>query len=158
MRAIRIVASGAEPGTRAVEQAAGEQWDENVEAVEEDELGVLREVGDLRVIGREISLRGDPTDVRPPEAVDYWGVLVVFLVGMLVVVAVRAGPPERAALDRQGGPDGHHELESARGGVGLVREVAVQEAGNREHPEEVQADGGPDGNRASADPDNGEAG
>jgi len=54
--------------------------------------------------------------------------------------------------------DGHDELESARGGVGLVREVAVQEAGDREHPEEVEADGGPDGDRASTDPDDGETG
>ena len=39
-----------------------------------------------------------------------------------------------------------------------MREVAVQEAGDREHPEEVEADGGPDGDRASTDPDDGETG
>ena len=77
---------------------------------------------------------------------------------VLVVVTVSTGPPEGASLDGESGPDRHHELEGAGGGVGLVGEVPVQEAGDREHPEEVEADGGPDGDGAGADPDDGEAG
>ena len=77
---------------------------------------------------------------------------------MLVVVAMRAGPPERAALHGRGGPDGHHELEGPGGGVGLVREIPVEEAGDREHPEEIKSDRGPDGDGTDADPDHGETG
>ena len=39
-----------------------------------------------------------------------------------------------------------------------MREVAVEESGDCEHPEEVHADGCPDGDRAGADPNDGETG
>ena len=82
---------------------------------------------------------------------------IVFFVGVLVVVAVRVGPPECAALDCEARPDGHYELEGARCGKSFVREVAVEETGDGEHPEEVESDGSPNGDGAGSDPDDAKA-
>ena len=149
---------GAQPGAGAVGRGRGEERDEDVETIEEDQLGVFRQIGDLRIVGREVLLRGDPADVRPPEAVYHGGVLIFLFVRVLVVVTVGAGPPEGASLDGESGPDGHHELEGAGRGVGLVGEVTVEEARDGEHPEEVEADGRTHGDRADADPDDPETG
>ncbi|OBQ35954.1 MAG: hypothetical protein AN484_25985 [Aphanizomenon flos-aquae WA102] len=70
---VGVVAVGAEPGAGAVGRGCGEERDENIEAIKEDQLGVFRQIGDLRIVGREVLLRGDPADVRPPEAVDHGG-------------------------------------------------------------------------------------
>ena len=77
---------------------------------------------------------------------------------MLMVVAMRASPPERSALHRQRRPQGHDELEGSGGGIGLVRKVAVQEARDRKHAEEVKAHRGPDGDGAGPDPNDAKAG
>ena len=62
---------GRQPRAHSVEAAARKHGDEDVETIQEHELGVFREVGDLAVVGGEVLLRSDPADVRPPTAVDH---------------------------------------------------------------------------------------
>ena len=76
---------------------------------------------------------------------------------MLVVVPVVIRPPERPALHRGATPEGEQKLARARGAVRLVREIAVVNAGDGEHPHEVEGHRGPDRHRARADPDDAEA-
>src|SRR3954469_21418573 len=63
------------------------------------------------------------------------------------------GPPQRTALDGGAGEDGEEELAEARGAIALVRKIAVMDARNGKHADEIKRDRGPDGHRAPADPD-----
>ena len=139
-------------------EAYGEQGgDEGVEAIEKNQLGVFREVRDFGVIGWKIFLTRNPADVRPPEAIDHGRVFVVFFVGVLVMVSVSVGPPEGATLHGEGGPDRHDELEGTRRGKSFVRKVAMEEARDGEHAEEVEAHGRPDRDGTCSHPDDSEA-
>lgn len=82
---------------------------------------------------------------------------VLLLVAVLVMVAVMVGPPKGAALDGGAAPDGEEELAEAGGGVGLVGEIAVVDAGDGEHAQEVEGDGRPGGEGAPTGPDHSEA-
>jgi len=152
------------PGAYGLKEGAGaesgereENRDDEVEAVEPHELGEFREVLDLGVVGREIAAGRDPADMGPEEAVDVGRMGVLRIVGVEVMVAMMVGPPERAALDGRRGPQREEELADAGRAVGLVGEVAVVDAGDGKHADEVECDGGPDGDGAPADPDHGEA-
>ena len=126
---------------------------DEIEAIEPDELGELREILDLRVVGREIAFAGDPADVRPPESMDMWRVSIFRLIAVLVVMAMMIGPPERTALHGGAGEDREEKLTHARSAVGFVREIAVMDASNRKHADEVERDRGPHCKGARADPD-----
>ena len=56
------------------------------------------------------------------------------------------------------GPESEKELADARGAVGFVGEVAVMNAGDGEHPDEIERDRGPDGKGAPTHPNHREAG
>ena len=87
------------PLAKAGEQRNERDGNDGVEAVEEDKFGKFREVADLGIIGGEIARAGDPADVRPPETASAGRMDVGFFVGMLVMMAMLIGPPERAPLD-----------------------------------------------------------
>ena len=78
-------------------------------------------------------------------------------VAVQVVMAMMIGPPERAALHGGAGEHGEEELAEARRAVGLVREIAVVDARDREHADEVQGHRSPDGKGAGTGPDHAEA-
>ena len=108
-----LPAIGAEAGGEFLKEPAGgvegeahEGGDDEVEAVQEDELGVFGEVFDGAVVGGEVFAAGHPTDVAPDEAVDQSGVWVFRGIAVLMMVAVGAGPPEGAALDGKIPPTG----------------------------------------------------
>ena len=84
-------------------------------------------------------------------------VSVLGIVGVLVVMEMMVRPPERAALHGRGGPEREEELADAGGAVGLVGEIAVVDAGNGEHPQKIEGNGGPNGEGAPAHPDHSEA-
>src|SRR6185369_2763694 len=135
LRAVRMQA-----GRKVLEQHAsheGRDREENrhdeVEAVQENELGIFREIANLGVVGREIAAAGDPADVRPKETVHVWGVGVFRLIAVLVMVAVVVGPPERTALDGGAGEDREHELAETRGAIRFVREIPMMDAGDGKH-------------------------
>ena len=130
---------------------------QGVEAIEEHELGIPGQVGNLGIVGRKIAPAGDPADVRPPKAVDVGRVRVLRLVRMLVMVAVVIGPPKRPSLDGSASKKGEQELAEARGMVGLVGEIAVQDARDGEHAHEVQRHCQADGEEAGAAPNDAEA-
>ena len=67
------------------------------------------------------------------------------------------GPPERSALDGRSSPEGEQELSCPGGVVALVREIAVIDAGHREHPHQVEKTGGAHRGPAPTDPEYGEA-
>ena len=58
-----------QPSAHAVERRAEQQRDEGIETVEKDEFRELGEVFDAAVVGGEVAGVGDPSHVRPPEAV-----------------------------------------------------------------------------------------
>ena len=132
--------------------------DDCVKAVQEDQLGKLVQVADLRVVRREIAAARYPAHVGPPEPVDMGGMGVLGLVGMLVMMPVVVGPPEWPALHRGPAAEGHDELHRPRGAVGLVREVAVVDPRDRGHARQVKEDSRPDSEtRWRSCPDDAEA-
>ena len=159
-----LAAGRAERGGIELEQPAGAEeregegdGDDEVEAVEPNELGELREVLDLGVICGEIAAAGNPADLRPPETVDVGRVGVVGLVGVEMVMTVVVGPPERAALHGGASAEGEDKLAKPGRAIGFVGEVAVVDAGDKKHPDEVERHGGPDRDWADADPERGQA-
>ena len=146
-----------QPSARAVERCAEQQRDERVEAVEEDEFGILGEVLDAAVVGGEVAGVGDPAHVRPPEAVLPWRVRVRLLVRVLVVVPVVRRPPERAALDGRGAERAKQELHEPRGLEAPMREVAVVKPSDGEHPHEVERNRDSGGGPTPADPQDAKA-
>jgi hypothetical protein len=66
-------------------------------------------------------------------------------IGVHMVVAMVRRPPQRAALHRRRAEQRERELHRARGAERAVREVAVVEAGDREHAQRVQAQRNPQG-------------
>ena len=74
---------------------------------------------------------------------------------MDVMMAMVSGPPKRTALDGRRAQDGEGQLRATAGLEGLVREVTMIEAGDREHAHEVQRNGNPYGRRAPSHPEDG---
>ena len=71
------------------------------------------------------------------------GVRIPRRVGVHVVVPMVCGPPQRPALHRRRTEHGERELHRARSAEAAMREIAVVEAGDREHARGVQAGGDP---------------
>lgn len=90
---------------------------------------------------------GEPADVGPEEAVNTGRVGVDFFVGVLVVVAMDACPPEGTSLEGGAAPNGHDKLEGAGGAEGAMGKIAVVETGDSEHANHVEANGDDDGGR-----------
>ena len=130
-----------------------EDWNQQVETIEVDQFRELGQILDAAVIGREILRAGDPADVGPEEALLAHRVLVFGVIGVLVMVAMRRGPPERTALDASAAPDREDELHETRGAEGSVGEIPVEETGDRKHPDEIEGDCREDGRPAPAGPD-----
>ncbi|MDT4868667.1 hypothetical protein FQZ97_1036470 [compost metagenome] len=78
-------------------------------------------------------------------------------VGMAMVVAVVRSPPQWAALHAGGADQREHELQHARRAERAVREVAVIEAGDREHAHGVERHCRDHRGRRYADPQHGHA-
>ena len=68
-------------------------------------------------------------------------VFITFVIRVLVVVAVGARPPERAALHRGISPYGHHKLKPARRLKRFVGEIPVVKTGNGKHAHEIEKRG-----------------
>jgi len=79
------------------------------------------------------------------------------LVGMLMMVAMVVGPPERAPLHGGTGPEGEQELAKTGSAVRLMRKVAVKYPGHGKHPYKVKRDGGPHREPTPACPDHTQA-
>jgi hypothetical protein len=119
-------------------QAHGQgQRRQRVPAIQEAQLGILGEVGDALQLGLGVLGAHDPADVGIEQALHGRGVDVLRLVGVLVVVPVMGRPPQRAHLGRRAAQEGQDKLEEAAGLVGVVREVPVVAAGQREHAHRV---------------------
>src|SRR3954464_8874486 len=97
---------------------------DEVEAIQENQLRVFREVLDLRVVGREVALAGNPADVRPPETVDMRRMRVGVFIGVLVMMPMMVGPPKRSALHGRAGKHRQEKLADARSLVSFVRKIA----------------------------------
>jgi hypothetical protein len=67
-------------------------------------------------------------------------------------MAMMRRPPEWPVLQTARAGHGHDELEGTAGLVRAVREVAVEEGGDREHPERVEGDAEGDRHPADTDP------
>ena len=134
------------------EHADGEQHrHDDVEAVEPAQLGEVHEIAHALQVRRETFLRQEPAHVGAHEAVLDGRVRVLRLVRILVVIAMMRGPPDGPALHGRGAEHAEQELPDARGLERLVREVAVVEAGDREHADEIQRDAHDHRDRAHAD-------
>ena len=70
----------------------------------------------------------------------------------VVMMPVVVRPPERAALHRRRAPEREEELAAARGVIRLVGKIPVIDAGDGEHPDEVQDHRGPDREGAPTHP------
>ena len=140
------------------EQSRGEQErNEDVEAIEENQFGIFRQVPDLRVIRREVATARDPADVRPPESVHMGRVGILWFIGMLVVVAVVIRPPQGPALDAGGAEQRQEELAQPRGAVGFMGEIPVVKSGDREHPDKIERRRNGCGEPACANPNDSKA-
>jgi hypothetical protein len=154
-------ARGAEGGPEPVQQCASTEeqraenrWDDHIEAIEEDEFRIFREVAHGAVVRGEVFARGHPANMGPPKAAEAGGVDVILLVGMLVVVAMNGGPPERAALDGGIAERGEDELAETARLKAAMGKVAMIEAGDGEHPHKVECRGHDGGRPTKADGEN----
>ena len=130
---------------------------DEIEAVEEDELGILREIADGAVVRREVLAARHPADVRPPEAADPRRMDVVLGVGVLVVMPMHRRPPERSALHGGVAEDCECELRPARRVECAVGEVAMIKTGDREHSHGVQCECDRDSRPTPTDPNDPDA-
>ena len=126
---------------------------QRVPAVQKAQLGVFREIGNALQLRLGVLGAHDPADVGVEQALHGGRVDVLRLVGILVVMPVMGRPPQRAHLGRRAAEKGQDELEHAPGFVGVVREVAVIAAGQREHADRVGRHHGPEGGPAEAGPE-----
>ena len=79
-------------------------------AIQEHEFWKFSQILDATVVGREVSLTGDPTNVGPQKAVNLRGVSVFLFVRMLVMVAMDGSPPEGSALHGGISPESEDKL------------------------------------------------
>ena len=78
-------------------------------------------------------------------------------VGMLVMVAVGGGPPERATLHGAVSKDCEKELAKAGCLEGAMREIAVVKSSDREHSDEIKKQGCDNDGGIDTNPEDGEA-
>ena len=136
---------GAEQREKRLQKPAPTEHDDSeenrsdqVEAVEKNQFGKLREIFDPRVVSREIATAGDPADVRPEEALHAGRMNILFLVRVLVMMPMHPRPPERTALRAGQAEEGGDELSDPRNLERLVAEIPVVKTGDEEHPREVK--------------------
>ena len=160
-----LPAVGAEPGRGGFQPGAEqEQRDrqhhrhQDVVAIEPAQFRETGEIADAAPIGAETAAREKPADMAAPETVDDRRMHIVRGVGMTVMIAVMRRPPQRSALHAGRADQREGELHRARGAEALVREVAVIETGDREHPYRVQRCRDRDRDRRDAHPEHREAG
>ena len=79
-------------------------------------------------------------------------------VRVAVMVAMMGRPPQRPALHAGGAKRSEQELHRPRCGEGLVRKVAVIEAGDGEHAKRIHRGGDDNRKPGRADPDHPQAG
>ena len=89
----------------------------------------------------------------PEETLLPHRVLVIGVIGVLVMVAMRRGPPQSPALDAGAAQHRKNKLHEAGGAEGAVREIPVEETGDGEHPNEVEGDRREDGRPTPTGPD-----
>jgi hypothetical protein len=109
-----------------------------MEAIEEAELGKLHEIFDELVAGLDELSAQHPSYVSPPQSIEPRWMDILFGVGMLVVMSVVRGPPNRAFLRRCGSEKRQHKLEPTARLIASVREVSVIDPCNGEHPHDIE--------------------
>lgn len=157
-------AGGMESGRGVLEIRAGEKQtggkedrDEDVEAVKKNEFGVLGEIADFGVVSGEIASTRNPADVRPPKTMDMGRVCVLGFVRVLMMVAMMISPPEGSALHASGSEQSEQELAEARGAVRFVGKIAVVDACDRKHADEIEGEGDASDEPTTASPDHSRA-
>ena len=139
-------------------QGGGQQHRHHgVVAVQPAQLRVARQVGDARPVRAETLAGQEPARMAPPEPALVRRMRIGRGIGVAMMVAVVRGPPQRSTLHAGGADQREHELQHARGAEGAVREVAVVEAGDGEHPHCVQRDRHGHRDRRHPDPEHGDA-
>ncbi len=125
------------------EQSDGEKnWDHRIKAIEPNEFRIFGEVAHASVVGGKIPRATDPPNMSPPESVLPRRVGVVFLVGMLVMMAMLLRPPQGAALDGGGADDREAKLRKARGLESAMGKIAVIKSGDGEHSDHIKRERG----------------
>lgn len=131
--------------------------DHEVEAVQEDKLGIFREITNDAVVGGEIFTARHPSDVRPPKTGERRGMHVVFSVRMLVMMPMDRRPPQRAALHRRVSEHREEELTDSRCLECAMRKVAMIKAGDCKHPNPVKQHGDRNSSPAPSHPNDAKA-
>ena len=85
----------------SVGEEGHEERADQVKAVQEDQFGKFREVGNETVIGGEVAAAGHPADVGPPEPLLTGRMDIDLLVRVSMVMPVGSGPPEGPSLDAE---------------------------------------------------------
>lgn len=96
---------------------------------EPTQLGILGEIMHVPPVGLLPSFGEDPTNVGMPEAIDDGRMDVFFGVGMEMVMAVMARPPDRPFLQGGTAEQGQDELKRSARFVGAMGKVAMITSG-----------------------------
>lgn len=143
------------PGrAKSIEHDSEKDGNDQVKAVQEDQLGIFGQILYLGIVRREVTAAGHPADMRPPEAAEAGRMNVFVVVGMLMMMTMDGGPPQSAALHGGVAQSGEEELRQAGGVKSAMRKVAMIKASHREHAHKIKSQRGPKRNFAPANPKN----
>ena len=131
--------------------------DGDVVPVEPAQFRIAREVRHAGQVGGERATREEPADVAAPEPVHAGRMEVFRRIGIGVVMAMVRRPQQRASLHARGADQREGELHRTRGAERAMREIAMVERGDREHPHRVQHRRNRDRRGGHADPEHAEA-
>lgn len=125
---------GLQRGSEAIEPCEQDRRPDEVEAVQENQLRIFRQILHEPVIGGKIPAAREPTDVRPEKPLHARRVDIVFIVRVGMVVAMHRCPPERPALNGSQPREREQKLHRPRSVESAMAKVAVIKSRDREHP------------------------
>jgi hypothetical protein len=115
--------------------------------------GKLHEVGDEPHAGSVVRAVEDPTHVGVQKSSPGRGVDVLVFIGVLVMVPMMGGPPQRPFLRARVADESEQELKPSRSLVASMGKIPVVEAGDRKHPRPVKCEADEKRHRAEAHPE-----
>src|ERR1043166_8415666 len=103
-----------------------------MEAVDQTQFRIFRQIGDEFVLRSFKALRENPPDVAPPKAV-LRGMRIFRHIGILMMMPMIRRPPQDTFLGSRGTAESHQELHHAAHTVSLMGKITMISTGDEKH-------------------------